>query len=172
MNWDAIGAVGELLGAFGVIASLIYLALQIRQNTESVQVASHRGVADQFQRTNLALVEDAKIAELLAEGVADIAALSDVDRLRFEGFLLSIFRTYEELYQLHRKGLVDDELWDSREQSMMQWLSYSGVRSWWFGEQRVIFMASFSAHVEARLSEAAAQQGAAADEPQRAPADL
>jgi hypothetical protein len=53
MSWDAIGAVGELLGALGVIASLIYLAIQIRQNTESVRMASHHGVADQFQRTSL-----------------------------------------------------------------------------------------------------------------------
>ncbi len=32
MNWDAIGAIAELLGAVGVIASLVYLATQIRQN--------------------------------------------------------------------------------------------------------------------------------------------
>lgn len=163
MNWDAIGATAELLGAFGVIASLIYLALQIRQNTESVRMASHHGVADQFQQTNLALVREPQIAELLTRGLPDSSTLSDLDRVRFEGFLLSIFRTYEELYQLHRKGLADHELWDSREQSMMQWLSYPGVRSWWFGEQRVIFIASFCAHVEGLLSEAASQQGHEAD---------
>ena len=36
MNWDAIGAIAELLGAIGVIASLIYLATQVRQNREQV----------------------------------------------------------------------------------------------------------------------------------------
>jgi hypothetical protein len=164
MNWDAIGAVAELLAAFGVIASLIYLAVQIRQNTESVRMASHHGVTDQVQRSNLAFVQDAEIAELLARGLPDTSSLSDVDRIRFEGILLAIFRTYEELYQLHRKGLTDDELWDSREQSMMRWLSYPGVRSWWCGERSVmVFTASFSAHVEGRLSEAAAQKRHEAD---------
>ena len=37
MNWDAIGAVSELIGAVAVVATLIYLAVQIRQNTKSVQ---------------------------------------------------------------------------------------------------------------------------------------
>ena len=36
MNWDAIGAIAELLGAIGVIASLIYLATQIRQSREQM----------------------------------------------------------------------------------------------------------------------------------------
>ena len=37
MNWDAIGAIAELLGAVGVIASLVYLAGQIRQNSRLVR---------------------------------------------------------------------------------------------------------------------------------------
>ena len=37
MNWDAIGAIAELAGAIGVIASLIYLARQIRQNYMIIQ---------------------------------------------------------------------------------------------------------------------------------------
>ena len=33
MDWEAIGAIGEVLGAAGVLATLVYLATQIRQNT-------------------------------------------------------------------------------------------------------------------------------------------
>jgi hypothetical protein len=41
MNWDAIGAVAELLGAAGVIVSLGYLAIQIRQNTAALRGNAH-----------------------------------------------------------------------------------------------------------------------------------
>ena len=47
MNWDAIGAIAELLGAIGVIASLVYLATQIRQNTATVRASgsvAHSGL--------------------------------------------------------------------------------------------------------------------------------
>ena len=37
MNWDAVGAIAELLAAIGALAALIYLALQIRHNTEALR---------------------------------------------------------------------------------------------------------------------------------------
>jgi hypothetical protein len=46
MNWDAIGAVAELLGALGVIASLVYLGRQINHNSEIVQASTNQAVAD------------------------------------------------------------------------------------------------------------------------------
>ena len=40
MNWEAIGAVGETVGALAVLVTLVYLAVQIRQNTKAVQAAA------------------------------------------------------------------------------------------------------------------------------------
>jgi hypothetical protein len=40
MNWEAIGAIGEVLGAIGVICTLLYLTVQIRQNTRALQGAT------------------------------------------------------------------------------------------------------------------------------------
>ena len=40
MNWGAIGAVGEIIGALAVFLTLVYLAIQIRQNTKSVQASA------------------------------------------------------------------------------------------------------------------------------------
>ena len=45
MNWDAIGAIAELLGAVGVIATLAYLAQQIRQNTSTVRSSAAASLA-------------------------------------------------------------------------------------------------------------------------------
>ena len=36
MNWDAIGAIGEVTGAITVVITLIYLSIQVRQNTRSM----------------------------------------------------------------------------------------------------------------------------------------
>jgi hypothetical protein len=48
MNWEAIGAVGELVGAVTVVASLLYLATQIRQNNTNQRVAAKQEFVRQF----------------------------------------------------------------------------------------------------------------------------
>ncbi len=40
MNWDALGAVGEIVGAVAVVATLVYLSIQIRQNTKSERASA------------------------------------------------------------------------------------------------------------------------------------
>jgi hypothetical protein len=46
LDWEAVGAIGEIVGAVGVLATLIYLAAQIRDNTRSLQAASLQSVLD------------------------------------------------------------------------------------------------------------------------------
>ncbi len=44
MNWDAVGAIAELVGATAVVLTLVYLSIQLRQNTRAVEHATERGV--------------------------------------------------------------------------------------------------------------------------------
>ena len=58
MNWEAIGAVGEILGAAGVIITLIYLASQIRQNTRATRSQSVQSLAESGATMNAMIIED------------------------------------------------------------------------------------------------------------------
>jgi hypothetical protein len=49
MNWEAIGAIGEVLGAIAVFISLSYLALQIKSNTASMEATSRHRVANEYR---------------------------------------------------------------------------------------------------------------------------
>jgi hypothetical protein len=151
VNWEAIGAIAELLGALGVIISLVYLATQIRQNTQSVRMSSHHGIADQFTQTNLAAVHDPQLIDLITRGSLDAESLSDAERARFYAYIMAIFRTYEELFQLDRKGLADNELWEARQRSMRNWLARPGVRTWWSTEWSEAYVDSFRAVVEEEI---------------------
>ena len=55
MNWDAIGAIAELLGAAGVVASLIYLGVQIRQNTRTERARAFLSGGDKLRFDHLML---------------------------------------------------------------------------------------------------------------------
>ena len=46
MTLEDLGNLGEFLGAIGVIASLVYLAVQIRQNTRAVNSNTSQAITD------------------------------------------------------------------------------------------------------------------------------
>jgi hypothetical protein len=58
VNWTAIGAIGEILGAAGVIITLIYLARQVRQNTRATRLSTSHSIASAARDWNRPLLAD------------------------------------------------------------------------------------------------------------------
>ncbi len=115
MNWDAIGAIAELLGAVGVIASLIYLATQIRQsrdqmerNTRATQAASNQQWDDSLQGTVMEGVNLIPAMDSLVRlGLADFEQLGDEDSFRFTFWMSSLMRRYDAAYYQPEPGRVE-----------------------------------------------------------------
>ena len=57
MNWDAVGAIGEIIGAVAVVATLYYLALQIRENTARTRQVEANTNFQQVSPARLALAQ-------------------------------------------------------------------------------------------------------------------
>jgi len=53
MNWDAVGAIGEIIGAIAVVVSLIYLSIQVRQNTNASKAATVQDMTNKWVQINL-----------------------------------------------------------------------------------------------------------------------
>jgi hypothetical protein len=68
MNWDAIGASAEMLGAVGVIATLVYLALQIRQNSHQLRGAATSAVYEYQRSITVMLSEDPDLYKIALRG--------------------------------------------------------------------------------------------------------
>ena len=58
VSWEAIGAIGEVAGAFGVILTLIYLAIQLRQNTKASQITAVQNSVENSARFSELVAED------------------------------------------------------------------------------------------------------------------
>ena len=71
MNWDAIGAIGEILGALAVVLTLGYLAIQVKQNTHSMKVAAKLEIDKQFTLYTDLLLNNPAMFELQIKGAAN-----------------------------------------------------------------------------------------------------
>ena len=65
MNWEAIGALGEIAGALAVVASLVYLATQIRQSNKHLDLESSKHTIEQVTRIGEFVLQDESLVELL-----------------------------------------------------------------------------------------------------------
>jgi hypothetical protein len=165
MNWEAIAAVAEAVGAAGVILTLIYLALQIRQNTASVRAASLQGLKADSVAFSETLFKDPDLVRIWSLGLNGIDSLQDLDRDRFHLIVLSFLRRFENIHQLSDRGLADEE-WHGFRESFFGVMSRNGIHEWW-SINAYRFNPTFRAFIEHEIERRAAQQGAAAAEPQR-----
>lgn len=89
MNWEAIGAVGDAVGALVVVITLVYLTIQLRQNTKAIEHSTSRGVSDDAAQWMYKLIENPRVAEIYLAGLRGDEQ-SSRDHFRF-GLLMGLF---------------------------------------------------------------------------------
>jgi len=147
------------------LATLAYLAVQIRKNTIAVRAGSHQAVSDSFIELNSWIARDASLARIYRVGAENLADLTQDERAQFDFMLLSVFRAYETTFYQHEVGTLDDALYQSIMRDISLVLAASGVRQWWT-ETRFSFSPEFRRYVESKEGDLrkGAVEGVAADD--------
>lgn len=155
---QALGNLGEFIGAVGVVVSLVYLARQLSQNTSSVRAASF----NEMVQNSIRLLEhgfiDSEFAGFLARAEADPDVLDAAERLRWDSYMTAVFRHFGNLVYQQRVGALDEQMWESYRRDLKEHLRSP---SWaeWFRDHRVVFSDSLREEV-ADLVEEIRREGA------------
>ena len=120
VSWESIGAIAELLGALAVIASLLYLATQVRQSNRMAKAQSYQARSDATRELMFRMAEDDYLRierKLLdANWPDDLSAISQLDPMEKAKFTrLEDARKFhlDNVFFQYEQGLVDQETWDS-----------------------------------------------------------
>src|SRR5438445_13895463 len=105
VNWEAISAIGQIVGAIGVVVSLIYVATEVRNSARATQLASRRSISEIFTLLSRQLAEHPDLRELYYRGLHDFESLEGTDLVGFAQVMLQLFRAYEEAYYGHLEGM-------------------------------------------------------------------
>jgi len=130
MNWDALGAIGEIVGAIAVVITLLYLASQAKSNTLAINRAAIQATLMGRGESTRFLASDPAISELMWRGADHPESLEPEEWLRFFLICGSIVRPIELAYLDYAAGLMDDDLWAGQEQTVIFWFSKPGVKHW------------------------------------------
>jgi hypothetical protein len=154
MSLEDLGNIGEFVAAVAVVVSLIYLAVQIRQNTaQLVQNAEEFRMSFRQQEYgriidfNSVVIASRDVGDLLDRGRTDFDSLDGADRQRWNAYLHSLFRHYEGGYQFMVGGVQE-----KRVLALHYYLKAPSTRKFW-RSVRETYEKSFREHVDSLVAE-------------------
>ncbi len=111
MSWEAIGAVGELVSGIAVIATLIYLSVQIRQNNKINASAVRQSFYDSTARQMLHGTESNEFHAMLDRACMTDEELSSAERFQLLRFFQAVFVGYQCAFFQYRHNALDENDW-------------------------------------------------------------
>ena len=154
MSLEDLGNIGEFVGAIAVVASLVYLALQIRQNTsqlnQNTDVVRANAELDNARLAaefNAHLAENSELSELWRLGTSQSENLTESQQIRFGFMMGDLFYRLEGLFRQQQRGFLALDSWAAWDRLMSTLLRTPRVRSWWHAQQHP-FSGAFMEHVD------------------------
>ena len=155
MNWDAVGAVAELVGAAAVVASLIYLAVQIRQNSRQVeeQVRSLRlqaydSAGADFSAIRLHISGSPQLASVWRRAKLSYSALEPDEQAQANELLHELLWAYQNIISRMEQGTDDAVLGWLADINIPYWMKNPGFREWWRTESTTPYTEDFESLID------------------------
>lgn len=155
MTLEEIYYISQIIASIAVLASLIYLAQQTRQNTLGQRALMHQQRILQMQG-DLHMRADPSVAEALIAAERGDAAMTEVQLRQFLALTLSGLTSMEEQFRLYKTGQFDEAHWLTTRKTLAVFLQRPGARAL-ARMYRGLFDPEFAALLDQIINEARAQ---------------
>ncbi len=126
-----LAAIGQLTAAAIGIPSIIYLAVQIRQQTKERTHAAVHALTEQWGDITGSLHDNPELADIFLRGVRSFNDLDANGKLRFSAFFNRLLTFFEGMYYSHEQRILTDSSWGAVERTIEDFFSNQGVQEWW-----------------------------------------
>jgi hypothetical protein len=131
MNLTDISQISQTLGSAAIVASLLFVGFQIRQNTIATRAASHHAVSEALNQVNLLWARNKEVATIWLAGLSDRRALTPEERWRFDSTMRAYLHVCETMYTQADWGAGDIGIVSAEENGIKNVFSSEGVKEWW-----------------------------------------
>ena len=131
MNWEAINAIAQAIGAFGVVASLWYLAVQVHRSTRVAKIAAQDSAASALRDVTKPYMENAELARIWQIGLENLSALSPEDQSRFFHAAYQFLKAFETIHFHHVHGVMDEQIWQGWCGLLQHYIASPGMEHYW-----------------------------------------
>lgn len=149
MSLESAFYISQLIAVVALIPSIIFLALQVGQNTAQLKAGARYQFVEATGRMHALTAGSPQVASVFRRGLDDFEALDDDERMQFMIFGGHLFQIYSTMFELHGEGLLPDSQWHNVRKDIISLLGAAGGRHVWerFGKEGLD--PKFVSHVEA-----------------------
>lgn len=148
MTLEQVFFASQSIAAVGVIASLIFVGLQVRGSARAVRSATAQAVQENFASWYLSLADNASALATVLKGFGTLDALAPAERAQFNCVFLAFTSHSQNAFHQWRQGHLATELWASWEALLMNMVHTPGGVAFW-RERSYVFAQDFRDEVEA-----------------------
>ena len=153
MNWDAIVAISQLVAAVGVILSLVFVGLQVKQNTAALQRNEHNSTMAQWSVIRMAIAGNRDVAELMTAGLDGERSMDAADQLRLEQMLAEHAWASFHIWDRTQRGVFPKGTFELTAGPLLcSLLRTARGETWWHSAKDVGFIPRFVVDVDALLA--------------------
>ncbi len=124
-------AIRETLAAVGVIASLVFVGVEIQQNTRSAEVDAYQNLIGQISELVTLTFENPEFGRLLREGAVFTEETTDLEDTQVDAYLWLLFRHGDMAFYQYERGLLSAERLRSALNPTTQQLRQPFAQEWW-----------------------------------------
>ena len=136
MNWEAIGVIAEVIGAFAVVFTLAFLTMETRRGRVAVESSSIDSLGAGWNALNVHVFSDPDLCELWNKGFNEPASLNKVELTRFMLMGQSYINHFMTVKRHHDAGTLPEGQWASHSAGTAQFMCSPGGR--WLRENVAI----------------------------------
>ena len=157
MNWEAIGAVGEIVGASAVFVTLIYLSVQLRSSARATRANTAQALTESINEGNRAIAGNSELARIYRIGKFEgMESLTEDEMFSWGYVAVATCRSLEAVFTHERLKQADPESVLLAKDTVRQLFSSTGYKQWWQeGHSKLAFTKDFVDFVERECIDAA-----------------
>ena len=148
---EFIGGIGGMVAAVAVIASLVFVGMQIRASVRQASVDSYSTVTELWTNFTNATAANDDTWRVFYEGIRDYNALSQMEQSRF-GFLIGMYFGIQDTIMVHEDLGVwkNPDTYQRALDESYRMFSMPGVQAWWLKHEGRVFAPRVEEYVVAR----------------------
>jgi len=138
MELDKLNQWLALAANIGVIAGIVFLALEVQVNTSAIRSSTIQAITDASANSLQLLSSDPALAQLRIDGDKDLSSLTDLRAYQYNVYYRQHWLRFQNIFYQHRFGVLADSVWGTYARVICQDIKTQGIRANWPNHANVL----------------------------------